>query len=257
MAALLLITLVVGCSSAPEVVVPLQPEKRLKSSFSQQSKGNEGRLLGTLTADTSVLALAGVSTLKGAQAQAFDQDGKPLAAPVAIDANGHFVMTALKQSRARIFVEADVNGLRFRAVADAPRERRDYGVQLDVGTTFLTDKLRRSMLDNEIFLEKVAPEKLAQAEEIVNIYMDQTDRRQALQEVDRDLNAFAFDHFMDEHRPVKIAMYQISPSILRGWTPITPIAVLTTPRPIPVPTLEPEDVATDTPTEDPEATGAK
>lgn len=238
-----------GCAAAPAVVKP--PEERtkiVKAGTAQLKDGNLGRVLGTIVADAAVLEWAGVASLAGAEAQAFDQDGKPLGQKVTVDADGHFMMTGLLDSRGRIYIEADVNGLRYRTLAPAPRERKDYGVMLDAATTFLADKMHRSALDQEVFIEKLDEAKVDEAEDLVNLYLDDEDRREVLEQDERDLNAFAFDHFMDDHQAVKIAVYALSPSVLRGWRPNQPQLSAPTPRPTPKPTPTP------TPTPDPNAT---
>jgi hypothetical protein len=244
----LLALAVVGCASAPPVVAPPEEtQKVIKSGIVRVKTGNQGRLLGTLVADAAVLAWAGAPDLSVAQAQAFDQDGTPLTAPVKVDAQGHFILEGVRESRTRIFVEADLNGLRYRTLAPAPRERKDYGVTLDPGTTFLADKFRRSAYDKEILLEKIDEARLDETEDLVNTYMDETDRRDVLEQDDADLNAYAFDHFMDDHLPVKMAVYQLSASMLRGWKPNQPINAAPTPTPTPRPTPRPTPSGSPTP----------
>lgn len=246
----LLTMVVVGCAAEPPVAPPpeLKESRVQQGSITKARAGNQGRLLGTIVADASVLSWAGVSDLSGAKAQAFDQDGTPLTPPITVDAEGHFVMDGLRESRGRIFIEADVNGLRYRTLAPAPRQRRDYGVTLDAGTTFLADKMRRSALDKEILLDKIDDAKLDQTEDLVNVYLDEESRRDVLEQDEADLNAFSFDHFMDDNLPVKMAVYQLSASVLRGWRPNLPQAFAPTPKPTPRPTPVP------TPTPDPAGT---
>lgn len=250
-AAALLTLVVVGCATQPPAAPPPPEttEGRVKqASIAQVRAGNQGRLLGTIVADDTVLSWAGVADLSGAKAQAFDQDGTPLSPPVSVDAEGHFMLEGLRDSRSRIFVEADVNGLRYRTLAPAPRSRKDYGVTLDAGTTFLADKMRRSALDKELLLDKIDADKIEQTEDLVNVYLDDDVRRDVLEQDDADLNAYAFDHFMDDNLPVKLAVYQISAAVLRGWKPNQPQTFAPTPKPTPTPKSTP------TPTPTPEAT---
>lgn len=235
--AALLTLVVVGCATQPPAAPPPEvTESRVKqASIVQVRAGNQGRLLGTIVADDTVLSWAGVADLSGAKAQAFDQDGTPLSPPVAVTAGGNFIMEGLRDSRSRIFIEADVNGLRYRTLAPAPRARKDYGVTLDAGTTFLADKMRRSALDKEVLLDKIDASKIEQTQDLVNVYLDDDVRRDVLEQDDADLNAFAFDHFMDDNLPVKMAVYQISASVLRGWKPNQPQTFAPTPRPTPTP----------------------
>lgn len=253
----LLALAVAGCAAAPPAPAPV-PEKEVKvqqGAITKVRLGNQGRLLGTIVADASILAWAGVSDLSGAQAQAFDQDGTPLTPPTKVTADGNFVMEGVRDSRGRIFIEADVNGLRYRTLAPAPRQRKDYGVTLDAGSTFLADKMRRSALDKEVLLDKLDESEIDQTEDLVNVYLDEDERRTVLEQDEADLNAYSFDHFMDDHLPVKMAVYQLSSSVLRGWRPNQPVLQ----PPTPVPTPRPTPVGTPTPdpsgTPGPEPTG--
>lgn len=250
----LLAIAMVGCAAAP--VAPKAPEEKtkvVKAGNARITTGNQGRLLGTIVADAAALEWAGVSSLEGAQAQAYDQDGKPISQIAKVDVNGNFVLSDLKDSRAIIYVEADVNGLRFRTLTAAPRERRDYGTQLDAASTFLADKLHRSALDQELFLDKLQEAQVDATEDLVNAYMNQEDKRDVLEQDERDLNAYAFDHFMDDHLAVKVAVYAIGPSILRGWKPNGPLAAAptakptATPSPQPTPTVDPNSIPTPVP----------
>ncbi len=253
----LLTLIVVGCATEAPVAPPpeLREQRVQQGSITKVRLGNQGRLLGTIVADGTVLEWAGVSDLSGAKAQAFDQDGTPLTPPIAVDAAGHFVMDQLRDSRGRIFIEADVNGLRYRTLAPAPRQRKDYGVTLDAGTTFIADKMRRSALDKELLLDKIDEMKLDETEDLVNVYLDEDGRRDVLEQDDADLNAFAFDHFMDDNLPVKAAVYQISASVLRGWRPNLPQIAAPTPKPTPRPTPLPTPQPTASSTPGPEPTG--
>ena len=253
----LLTVMVVGCAAAPPVAPPpAEKEVRVQQSAVTRARvGNQGRLVGTIVADGTVLAWAGLGDLSSAMAQAFDQDGTPLTPPTKVDADGHFVMTDLRDSRGRIFIEADVNGLRYRTLAPAPRQPKDYGVTLDAGSTFLADKMRRSAFDKEVLLDKLDDAKIDETEDLVNVYLDEDGRRSVLEQDLPDLNAYAFDHFMDDNLPVKMAVYQLSGSMLRGWRPNQPQPFVPTPRP----TVRPTPVPTPTPsasgTPGPEPTG--
>ena len=247
----------VGCVAAPPAPAPA-PEKEMKvqqSAITKVRVGNQGRLLGTIVADAETLSWAGVADLSGAMAQAFDQDGTPLTPPTKVDADGHFLMEAVRDSRGRIFIEADVNGLRYRTLAPAPRQRKDYGVTLDAGSTYLADKMRRSALDKEVLLDKLDEGRIGETADLVNVYLDEAERRDVLEQDEADLNAYAFDHFMDDNLPVKMAVYQLSSSVLRGWRPNLPQAQPPTPVPTPRPTAGPTTAPTPSGTPTPEPTG--
>lgn len=244
----LLALVVAGCAAAPQAPKPPEEKTRIvKAGSARLTTGNLGRVVGTIVADAAALEWAGVSSLEGAQAQAFDQDGKAISQIAKVDVNGNFVLVDFKESRSMIYVEADVNGLRFRTLTTAPREKKDYGAQLDAASTFLADKMHRSALDQEVFLDRLPEAQVDQTEDLVNTYMDPEERRDVLEQDERDLNAYAFDHFMDDHQAVKVAVYALGPSILRGWKPNQPQAAAPTPRPTPKPTPIP------TPTADPNA----
>jgi hypothetical protein len=245
----LLVVGMLGCSAVVATEDQETQASRLISTSTYKYRDlNEGRIVGTIDANQATLDWAGVKSLEGSVAQAFDPDGTPLAAKVTIDKDGHFLITGLRDSRPRIFIEADVNGLRFRATMTAPRGRKDYPVVLDAGTTYLADKLRRAALDHDVPFDKLDTLLLNDTETVVNTYMQDGQRRDVLEQNNPDLNAYSFDHFMDENAPVKLAVYQLSPAILRGWTPppVLPTVVATpseeptaTPTPGPSPTPEP------------------
>jgi hypothetical protein len=218
---ILLVAVLVGCSATkltPTDVTEINSRSISTTTYKYRDI-NIGRIVGTVAVTPEMLAWVGVKNLDGAVAQAFDPDGTPLTDKVTIDADGHFLMQGLKDSRPRIFIEADVNGLRFRAVLDAPRKHTDYSIVLDPGSTYLSDKLRRAALDHDVPFDKLDPQRVKQTETVVNTYMLDGQRREVLQQTNPDLNAYSFDHFMDSNAPVKIAVYDLSPAILRGWTP--------------------------------------
>lgn len=243
--ALVALGILVGCT-AP-VDTPTEGEiasRSISTTTYHYLDSNAGRLVGTLDATPDMLKWAGVTSLEGAVAQAFDPDGTPLDAKVTIDADGHFLITGLSDSRPKIFVEADVNGLRFRATVDAPRDHKDYDVVLDAGSTYLSDKLRRAALDHNVPFDQLNSDLVDQTTEVVNTYMQDTTRREVLEQTNPDLNAYAFDHFMDNNEPVKIAVYQLSPAILRGWTPPpTDVVASVDPNLFPSPTPTPRPSA--------------
>jgi hypothetical protein len=243
---ILLTVALVGCSAT--TLVPTDETsingRAISTTTYKYRDANTGRIVGTVAVTPEMLAWVGVKNLDGAVAQAFDPDGTPLNDKVTIDANGHFLMQGLKDSRPRIFVEADVNGLRFRAVLDAPRKHTDYAIVLDPGSTYLSDKLRRAALDHDVPFDKLDSQRVTQTETVVNTYMQDGQRREVLQQTNPDLNAYSFDHFMDSNAPVKIAVYDLSPAILRGWTPpltdtVPPADLSGLPSPVPTPTPTP------------------
>lgn len=217
----LLVLGVVGCTSTvqPTSWDDAQYGRAISTTTFKIKDNNYGRIVGTLTFTPEELQWAGVTSLQGAVAQAFDPDGTPLDAKVNIDQDGHFTIEGLLESRPRIFVEADINGLRFRSTLAAPRDHKDYPVVLDPGSTYLADKLRRAALDQNVAFDKLDPDLVDQTTEVVNTYMQDGQRRQVLEQTNPDLNAYSFDHFMDNNEPVKLAVYQLAPAILRGWTP--------------------------------------
>lgn len=240
----------IGCdlSAPPGTVEQPQTETILRPAVAAYKQKNAGRVVGTLSVNDDIRQWAGVTNLEGAEVQAFDPDGAALTDKVAIDANGNFVLENLRESRPRIFIEASLKDLRFRATIPAPRRRVDVPVTLDPASTYLADKLRRAALDHDVPLANLAEDKVDQVVEVVNLYMEDTERRTVLEQNDPDLNAYAFDHFMDDHESVKRAVYTLSPAILRGWKP-TPIPVVTpTPKPRTSPSVSPSPLPSATPT---------
>lgn len=224
-----------GCSlSGPTQPEPEQEVGLINSGANAYRLGNLGRIVGAVTLSAQVQqALGGDFT--GAKAQAFDPDGTPLGEPVDISAQGQFLMTGLRDSRPRIFVEVIAKSLRFRATVLAPRDARDYPVLLDPGSTFLADKLRRAALDQEVPFDRLDDALVDQTEEVVNTYMPEGDRSKVLLRLDPDLNAYAFDHFMEDNLAVKVAVHQLAPALTRGWKPTPSL------RPVPLisPSLRP------------------
>lgn len=231
----------IGCDVSLPGAAPEEAQfnSTLRPAVAPYKQGNAGRIVGTLTVNDDIMAWAGATTLEGAQVQAFDPDGTELTDKISIDANGNFVLTNLKSSRPRIFVEASLKGLRFRASVPAPRKREDIPVTLDPASTYLADKLRRAALDHDVPLAQLTTDKVDQVIDVVNLYMEDNERRRVLEQGDPDLNAFAFDHFMDDHEPVKRAVYTLSPAILRGWKPTPAPNATPTPKPRLTPTPAP------------------
>lgn len=252
----LLVVGMLGCAAGNVATADQETtaSRLISTSTYKYREGNDGRIVGTIDANQATLDWAGVKSLEGSVAQAFDPDGTPLGNKVSVDKDGHFLISGLRDSRPRIFVEADVNGLRFRATMTAPRSRKDYPVVLDAGTTYLADKLRRAALDHDVPFDKLDTLILSDTETVVNTYMQDGQRRDVLEQNNPDLNAYSFDHFMDENGPVKLAVYQLSPAILRGWTPppVLPVVV-----PTEEPSVEPTATPTPEPTPDPSATPPK
>lgn len=245
---------VLGCavsnplSSEPERVVVTE----LRLPLSKFKDENVGRIVGTIAVTEDILAWSGASSVAEAKVQAFDPDPAHTAVSdaVSVDANGNFVIDEFKASRPRIFVEATLGNVRFSSFAEAPRTRKDVSVILDPPSTYLADKLRRAALDKDVPFERLEGLKVSQTEAVVNIYMQDDERERVLTEDNPDLNAFAFDHFMEDHEPVKRAVYTLSPAVLRGWKPTPP------PRPTPTPRTTPRPIATPTPSPTPD-TGVK
>ncbi|MDB5099004.1 MAG: hypothetical protein JWM80_3425 [Cyanobacteria bacterium RYN_339] len=243
----LLVAGVLGCNTlASTQEQETTASRQISTSTYKYRDSNQGRVVGTIDANKATLDWAGVKSLEGSVAQAFDPDGTPLGAKVTVDKDGHFLITDLRTSRPRIFVEADVNGLRFRATMTAPRTHKDYTVVLDAGTTYLADKLRRAALDHDVPFDKLDTILLGETETVVNTYMQDGQRRDVLEQNNPDLNAYSFDHFMDENSPVKLAVYQLSPAVLRGWTP-PPVLPVAQPTPTDAPTSTPTTQPTPTP----------
>lgn len=233
------------------VVLPAQENARIiqegtiRVATTAYLKANQGRVLGTLVVNDTMLGWAGASGVSEARAQLFQADGTPVSDPVTVNEAGQFVLEQVRDSRPRLFVAVDLKGLQFRASVEAPRNARDYEVLVDAGSTFLADKLRRSALDSEVAFDRLETEKLDNTEDVVNIYIDDTYSKQLLErksETGKDLNAYMFDRFMEDNPPVKKAVFQLSPGILRGWKP---------PRPTTQPTPTPETSPTTTPTPTP------
>lgn len=245
-AGLVLIWGMIGCDVAAPLGPTSEPElqSQMRPPIAPYKQGNAGRVVGTLTVNDDIMAWAGVTSLEGAQVQAFDPDGAELTDKVAIDANGNFVLSNLKASRPRIFVEASLKGLRFRASVAAPRKREDVPVTLDPASTYLADKLRRAALDHDVPLAQLPADKVDQVTDVVNLYLEDNERRRVLEQGDPDLNAYAFDHFMDDHEPVKRAVYTLSPAILRGWKPTPAPNATPTPKPRATPSPSPTPVPT-------------
>lgn len=237
---LLAVFAALGCSlSTPGEPQPEQELGIIPALAGAYRNANGGRIVGAVTLSAEVQqALGGDFT--GAKAQAFDPDGTPLGEPVDLTAQGQFLMSGLRDSRPRVFVEVIAKNLRFRATTLAPREPRDYPVLLDPGSTFLADKLRRAALDHQVPFDRLDDALVDQTEEVVNTYMPETDRGKVLLRLDPDLNAYAFDHFMDDNVAVKVAVYALAPALTRGWKPVPslrpiPLSPAPTPRRSPSP----------------------
>ncbi|MEB3198294.1 MAG: hypothetical protein VKP62_13920 [Candidatus Sericytochromatia bacterium] len=198
---------------------------------------NAGRLVGTLSAEAALLQRINVTSVEGATAQAVDGSGKALSEGSSVNARGHFLLYPLQPSRERLFVVVLLKGsggtLRFRAVCNAPRKVLDIPVLLDAGTTFVADKLRLAQAQEEVALDTLRSTHLQALEDVTNAYMTPDERARVVLETRADFNAFAFDHFMDDHPPLKRLAYESSPTMLRGWEPADIYAPY---RPLPTPT---------------------
>jgi hypothetical protein len=256
-----------GCSvKAPDILAPIQKEGKVSNSAASRLIANAGKLNGTVSATADVLALAGVSSLSEATVTAYDPDGTKLADAIPVNADGTFSLSGLKASRPRIFVEVSVNSVYLRAVTAAPRLKDGtYEVVLDAGTTFLADKLRRAALDQELPFDRLDDQKVGTTEEIVSLYLnDAAESRTKSDALTRgtlgtadgqanlDLNAHLFDRFTDDHPPVKLAVYALSPGILRGWKPSpSPKATFNSPDIVATPTPSPSATPSTPASEDP------
>lgn len=254
-----------GCSlQEPAARAPQTDREGTIRATANLYKGfNNGRVIGAVSANDDVKAIAGVSDFAGASISAYDTDGTKIAGPTALNADGTFILEGFKDSRPRIFLEVTLKNIYFRTVTKAPRlPSETYEVVLDPGTTFLADKLRRAALDQEVPFDRLDEDAVKQTEEIIQIYLNRSDELQVQQDVltrgtistlagqaKIDLNANTFDFFAERHDPVKVAVYQLSKGIWRGWKP-TPSPIVTaeptaeptatpTPTPTPTETLEP------------------
>lgn len=184
---------------------------------------NRGRLVGTVTVEPRALAAAGLRELTNAEAQALEADGTVLGGPVPVDKDGHFVLEGLKPSRMHVLVVVKVRSesapLRLSALVPAPRKPADQPALVNAGTTFVADRVRRGVSVREVEVEVFKPDALTLLEDVTLSYMD-TDRRFAVvTEPEGDFNAFAFDHFADDHPGLKRLVFQTAPGLLRGWRP--------------------------------------
>lgn len=247
-----MVAVAMGCTSAAEAPGPERIEYSITSTATAYRVGNAGRIVGAVALTSEVQQALGSSDFTGAKAQAFDPDGTPLGSPVDLNPQGQFLLTGLKESRPRVFVEVIAKSLRFRATVQAPREKRDYPVLLDSGSTYLADKLRRAALDLQVPFDRLDGSLVDQTEEVVNTYMPEPDRTTVLTRLDPDLNAYAFDHFMEDTLAVRVAMHQLAPSLTRGWKPTPSL------RPLPLPSLTatPRPSATPVASADPGSTTA-
>ncbi len=246
----LLLATAAGCTSGPVGTFDRTTIQKVNNGAAFAFRvANNGRLVGTVTANATVLGWAQATSLEGATAQAFDPDGTPLTDKTMVDGAGHFVMEKLRESRPRIFVEVDLKGLRYRGTSDAPRDRKDYPVNLDPGSTYLADKLRRATFDQDVPFDRLDGLRITETEEAINLYLDDDERRRVLEQTSPDLNAYSFDHFMDDHVVVKTAVYSLSPAILRGWKPSdqraqsvnqSALVPVVAPKPVVKPTTEPD-----------------
>jgi hypothetical protein len=252
-----------GCTvKAEQVLAPTPKEGSVSSVGISRLLANAGKLNGTVSATSDVLALAGVSSLSEATVTAYDPDGTKLGEAIPLNADGTFSLGGLKASRPRIFVEVSVNNVYLRAVTEAPRlATGSYEVVLDAGTTFLADKLRRAALDQEVPFDRLDEQKVGTTEEVVSLYLnDASELRTKSDALTRgtlgtadgqanlDLNAHLFDRFTDDHPPVKLAIYALSPGILRGWRPSpSPKATFNSPDIVATPTPRPSASPTGTP----------
>lgn len=239
-----------GCVVIPAVEDSYTPKEGvIRDTRVSYRESNGGRILGTLVADSNMQSWGGVSGLGSATAQAFDSDGTAISDAVNVDDSGHFVLQSVKDSRPRIFVAVNLGTLQFRATTEAPRTVTDYDVRVDASSTFLADKLRRAAIDQQVPFDRLDADKVKDTEDVVGVYMQSDETKTVLSrksDFQKDLNAHEFDRFMEEYLPVKMAVFALSPSILRGWKPPKP-------SPIPVPTDDPNASPTPTPSDTPSA----
>ncbi|HEY9724463.1 MAG TPA: hypothetical protein V6D47_20855 [Oscillatoriaceae cyanobacterium] len=225
---MLLITGLVGCSLSTPLTRPKDVTINQVSDLNATSVANHGRILGTVATTPEELQWVGVSSVAGSKAQAFDANGVALGDAVDIDGQGHFILSDLAPSRPRIYIEADIHGLRFRACTAAPQQSQDYSVVLDPATTYLADELRYADANHYVPLGNLSETSVVQTAQVVKAFMTTNDDKRVVQQTDGDLNAYAFSHFMDDNYPVKVAVYSLSPALLRGWKP-TPAPIITAP----------------------------
>jgi hypothetical protein len=244
----LIATGVLGCSisTPPSDPAPNTPGDThvAKTTVYPYRLANAGKIVGKVVATSAQLSAVSATDFTGAKAQAFDPDGTPLTDQVDLDSAGNFTLSGLKESRPRIFIEADVKGLRFRASTEAPRDDQVYNVSLDAATTYLADKLRRAALDKNVPLDKLNELTVVQTAQVVNVYLKAPDGLKIIESTDADLNAYSFDNFMEDNLPVKMAVYALSPAITRGWTPPPP-------SPTPTPSFSPSPSPSPSPSESP------
>lgn len=194
-------------------------ERPLSAKMGDPTEANAGRLLGTVRADATVLNWAGAPSLEGATARAFEASGRPACDEAKLGADGKFTLSGFAPSRSRLYVEVAVKNVRFRTVAPAPRDNKDYTVTLSAASTYLADKLRRGAVDLNLDFANLDLLRLDKATAAVEAAMTDDVRQRVLQRGKPDLNAHDFDHFAESHEPVRLAVYRLSAGAVRGWTP--------------------------------------